>query len=106
VRRRLSVLPTRGGAGVLSGRVGQTLDPIPRRFTPQANATVDLSILQAAAERGAVYPVGPDKRHYMKIGAAIASQLAPKLAAIEAAGFRAGRRHRLTVVDIDSPTIA
>jgi hypothetical protein len=39
----------------------------------------------------------------MKIGAPTASQLAPKFAAIEAAGFRAGRRHRLTVVDIDSP---
>lgn len=36
----------------------------------------------------------------MKIGAPTASQLARKVAVIEAVTFRAGRRHRLSVVDI------
>lgn len=65
------------------------------------------AIQAAYAERGvATYPVGPDKMpaisHYTKVGAPASAQLAIKFLDLPAAGFCAGRRNRLTVVDIDS----
>ena len=65
-------------------------------------------VLQAAyAQHGvATYPVGADKlpavRGYAKVGAPASMQLALKFRTIEAAGFCAGRRNGLTVIDIDS----
>jgi hypothetical protein len=54
----------------------------------------------------ATYPVRPDKlpaiRGYAKVGAPGSEQLALKFKTVEAAGFCAGRRNRLTVIDIDS----
>lgn len=60
-----------------------------------------------AERRVVVYPVGENKlpaiNNYMKVGAPASAQLAMKFAEIQAAGFCAGSRNRLTVVDIDSP---
>ncbi|MDQ7251651.1 bifunctional DNA primase/polymerase [Dongia sedimenti] len=64
--------------------------------------------LQAAysTQGVALYPLGHDKhpaiRGYEKVGTQGSSQLAMKFPAAEAAGFCAGRRNKLTVVDIDS----
>jgi hypothetical protein len=62
----------------------------------------------AYSTRGvATYPLGHDKlpaiRGYEKVGHRGSGQLAMKFAAAEAAGFCAGGRNNLTVVDIDSP---
>ena len=59
-----------------------------------------------AAHGVATYPLtagkAPAVRGYHRIGAPYSAQLAMKFSAAFAAGFVAGRRNRLTVVDIDS----
>jgi Bifunctional DNA primase/polymerase, N-terminal/Primase C terminal 1 (PriCT-1) len=59
-----------------------------------------------AARRVATYPLTDSKTpaisHYARVGVDASQQLAIKFAASTAAGFVAGRRNRLTVVDIDS----
>lgn len=65
--------------------------------------------LQAAyaAHRVATYPLTADKtpavRAYDRIGAPYSAQLALKYPEATAAGFVAGPRNRITVIDIDSP---
>lgn len=60
-----------------------------------------------AAHRVATYPLTADKtpaiRAYGRIGAPYSAQLARKYPDATAAGFVAGPRNRVTVVDIDSP---
>jgi Bifunctional DNA primase/polymerase, N-terminal len=60
-----------------------------------------------AAHRVAVYPLTDTKtpavRGYDRVGAQGARQLAMKFPNATAAGFVAGRRNRLSVIDIDSP---
>ena len=64
--------------------------------------------IQAAyrAHRIATYPVTADKtpavRGYSRIGASYSAELATRFSTATAAGFVAGPRNRLTVVDIDS----
>ena len=59
-----------------------------------------------AAHGVATYPLTAGKtpavRAYNRIGAPYSAQLAMKFKTAEAAGFVAGRRNRLTIVDIDS----
>jgi hypothetical protein len=63
---------------------------------------------QAYAAHGvATYPLAESKtpaiRGYAKLGLRVSGQLALKFAAATACGFVAGRRNRITVIDIDSP---
>jgi hypothetical protein len=68
--------------------------------------------LQAAyaAHRIATYPLKENKtpavRAYDRIGASYSAQLAMRFPDATAAGFVAGPRNRVTVVDIDSADIA
>lgn len=60
-----------------------------------------------AAHGVATYPVTSDKtpavRGYSRVGGPGSAQLAIKFMAAEAAGFLAGRRNRVSIVDVDSP---
>ena len=65
------------------------------------------AIQRAYGEHGvATFPLGADKtpavKGYQRVGANGSSQLAIKFADATSAGFCAGRRNRLTVIDIDS----
>jgi hypothetical protein len=75
--------------------------------TAQASGAF-MDLQRAYAEhRIATYPLTEDKtpaiRGYDRVGAKGSLQLAMKFPQALAAGFVAGRRNRLTVVDIDSP---
>src|SRR5262245_12687346 len=60
-----------------------------------------------AAHGVATYPLSNDKtpavKAYDRIGAPYSAQLALRFSHAKAGGFFAGRRNKLTVVDIDSP---